>query len=517
MSTGAVELNPAQAAAFDAMCRRRHHVMANCGPGMGKTLLGIEIARACAAAGRAVLGTGSSDRVVANLVARGIEGANLQRVLSELKRMERGLKPTEHAKANAGLSALLTAIKSKRPSLLFIDECGLINAEMFDQLLSTLCAVDPGCFECSRVLLYMTGDFANQLPPVEGHAFIFSQMFAWIRSNTWFANLTQQHRFKEDGDVGKDVKMLLAAENRELEMYLGAHQRAYCAADCRWLAGLPTFVTSRQACELHIKNALDVLIDDRGMTAYVVSPPATHANSTASMTTEATFYRVDGWSSLVEVTTMGGPLKGTLEDGENVLIPNRHQCILYETFDVPESASATELLGTASVALGYRADADSEYEVVTVPLIHQKESVPCVTIRSVGFETEEGDPVLSCYLAFNAQGYEYPGTLAVGALGVNKQLPLSREALLVVATRTPDGPDKVLFHPALKLQHNSRSAFEAYRKQLVAFTPDSSGNGQSVATGKRPRVEEAAAGRPRGTARRRKEPDGLAGFLGRMS
>lgn len=515
MATG-VELNAGQQAAFEALCRRRHHVMANCGPGMGKTLLGIEIARSCAESGRVVLGTGSSDRVVANLVNRGIEGANLQRLLSELRRVERGHKPSEFATSHAGLSALLAAIKAGRPTMIFIDECGLINAEMFDQLLAVLCAVDSQCFERFRVLLYMTGDFANQLPPVEGKAFIFSQLFDWIRKNTWFAHLSEQHRFNAANGVCREVKMLLSAGNDELDMYLGAHQRAYRKADRRSLAMLKTFVTSRHACEEHIHNALRVLIDGQPVTVYTVTSPSSHANSTASMTTQARYYRVDGWVSIVEVTTMGGPLKGTSEDGEVVMIPNRHQCVLYEVFDVPESASATELNGKASVALGYRVDAEAEYEVVNVPLIHQKDSIPCVTLRSVGFETDDGDPILSCYLAFNAQGYEYPGVLAVGALDVDKQLPISREALLVVATRSPEGPAKVLFHPALKLQHSNRDAHRAYRNQLRLFTADPSGDGRTAVKEKRRPVEEAGAGRPRGRTQRVKESDDLSGFLGSM-
>lgn len=515
MATG-VELNAGQQASFDALCLRRHHVMANCGPGMGKTLLGIEISRFCAASGRVVLGTGSSDRVVANLVNRGIEGANLQRLLSELRRLERGRKPSEYAASHAGLSALLAAIKAGRPTMIFIDECGLINAEMFDQLLSVLCAVDSQCFERFRVLLYMTGDFANQLPPVEGKAFIFSHHFDWIRRNTWFAHLSEQHRFNGEGNVGKDVRMLLSAKNDELGMYLGAHQRAYRKVDRRSLARLPTFVTSRKACEEHIRNALRVLIEDRPCTEYTVTPPASHANSTASMTTEARYYCVDGWVTIVEVTTMGGPLKGTREDGEVVMIPNRHQCVLYDVFDVPSLASAADLDGKASVALGYRDNADAEYEVVTVPLIHQKESIPCVTLRSVGFENGDGEPILSCYLAFNAQGYEYPGVLAVGALDVDNQLPLSREALLVVATRTPEGPAKVLFHPAIKLQHTNQDAYRAYRKQLRLFTADPSGTGRTAAKEKRPLVEEAGAGKPQGRTQRAKGSDDLSGFLGSM-
>ena len=475
MSTG-VELNPAQGAAFEALVRRRHHVMVNCGPGMGKTLLGIDFAPALLPAMRSS-GPGARTAWSPTLWPGAFEGVNLQRLLSELRKIERGYQPSEFAKAHSGLMALLKSIKTERPVLIFIDECGLINAKMFDDLLAVLCAINPRCFgDALRAALH-DGRLCKPASPVEGDAFIFSHLFQWVRSNTWFAHLTQQHRFSETGNVGRDVQMLLAANNTELTMYLQAHQNAYRKADREWLAGLPTFVTSRQACEQHIRNALAVLIDGRQLSVNVVSPPATHANSTASMTTEATYYQVDGWVSMVEVTTMGGPLQGTTEDGETVLIPNRHQCVLYDVFDAAKEETACNLKGKAAASLGYRDDPDADYKVVTVPLIHEKDSTPCVTLRSVGFEDEAGDTVLSCYLAFNAQGYEYPGTLAVGALDVDRQLPLSREALLVVATRTPDGPAKVLYHPALKLQAGNKSKYEAYRRKLAEFTPDPRGVG----------------------------------------
>jgi hypothetical protein len=511
MATG-VELDPAQRGAVDALVRRQHHVMINGGPGMGKTTIGAEIARECVEKRVAFLATGSSDRVVANLVARGMPGANLQRLVSELRRLEQGRAPSEYAVCHDGLVALLAAVRAQKPAVIFIDECGLISAQSMDALLRHLFAANPVCFESRKVLLYMTGDFANQLPPVEGDAFIFSEHFSWIRGNTFFARLTEQHRFSAKRSVGMEVSALLAASDGELENYLKAHQRAYTKADKAWLAGRPTFVTSRQACEQHIRNATLLLIGDRQLTVHTVLPPAGKEGSTASLTCTATYYQASDWAALVEVTTMGGPLKCTNEEGGEVLLPNRHLCTLHALFDTPDECSATTLFNKATVSLGYRSDADADEEVVTAPLIHKKDGVPCVTVRSVGFED-----VLSCYLAYNAQGYEYPGTLAVGALDVDAQLPISREQLLMVATRTPEGPTSVLFNPALKLRRGNRDSHAEYRRQLAHFTPNSKGDGRSAAAGKRKLAPAEAAQRPREMSAppspTRARP-GLSGFLG---
>ena len=366
------------------------------------------------------------------------------------------------------------------------------------------------CFRDRKVVLYMTGDFANQLPPIEGNAFIFSSNFELLRENTYFPSLKRQHRF-DSGSVARDVAELLAAGDEDLEAYLKAQQRAYAGLSPARLARLATFLTSRRDCEEHIASALRVVYDGEHIPSFSVSPAGGHEGSTASTTTCATYWMIPDMTTLVEVTTMGGALKGESEDGDEVMVPNRHVCELLELYDVPEVANADELAGRASASLLYNE------EVVTVPLIHKLDGTNCVTLRMFG--CMDGDDILcEGHLAYNEQGYEYPGTLAVGTLESTEQRHLSRETLLVIATRTPLGPQHALFHPGMRLKRTNPKTHAAYRKQLALFTPHASGNGATMAKEKalpKRKAAEAAAPPPSSSkqARLREHPGSFLGSL----
>ena len=478
----------AQQEAVARMLERRHNVMVNCGPGTGKTYVMKLVHDGCPGIGAAFLATGSTDRVVGNLVARGMPGANLQRLESELDRLNNAKPMSPVARANEGLVEFLLALKKGSLVVLAIDECGLVSAELFDRIIKKLFELNPMCFRERRVLLYMTADFANQLPPIKSTPFIFSTAFYLIRPNTFFPLFRKQHRFG-GGAVAREVAGLLAADHTELEAYLKAQQRGYKALSPARLARLATFLVSRSDCEEHIANALRVAYDGEHIPSFTVAPAKGHEDSTKSETTRATYWMVPDMTTMVEVTTFGGALKGENEDGEEVSLPNRSVCELLELYDVPEEAGADSLAGKASASLMF------EGEVVTVPLIHKLDGVNCVTLRMCGCR-DDGDIICEAHVAYNEQGYEYPGTLAVGTLESTEQREIEREMLLVIATRTPLGPEEVLFHPGIRLKRSDPKKHAAYRNKLVHFTPDPSGSGttraKETAAPKRAAAEAAA-------------------------
>lgn len=499
----------AQRAAVSNVLALRH-VMANCGPGRGKTHISRMLHEEFASQGVPFLATGSSDRVVGNLVAKGLPGANLQRILAELGRMSNGLAISPVAQANEALVAFLAAVKRRNLVVLAIDECGLVSAQLFDALIAKLVKLNSACFRNRRVVFYMTADLANQLPPISGSPFIFSTTFRLIRDNTWFAYLTNQHRFGSS-NVGHDVADLLSAQDDELEQYLGAQKRAYQKLSPARLARLATFVTKRADVEQHIETALRVCFDGEPVPSYSVDPPAGHEGSTTSTMTRATYWMYPGMKTIVEVTTMGGGLDGTTEDGDKVSVPNRTACELLALYDVPEAARADKLAGKAVASILY------DGEVVAVPLIHKLEGVYCVTLRMMAMK-EDDDIVCEAHLACNEQGYEYPGTLAVGMLELGERRPMSRETILVIATRTPNGPQHVLFHPNTQLKRTDPTKHAAYRKQLASFTPHRSGDGTTMAAEKgRPKpAPAAAAGPPPSSSKRPRVEEHPGSFLGSL-
>lgn len=511
MAQSSSRADPTQQKAVEQLLKFRHHVMVNCGPGTGKTFVMEIICKRCAAINAAFLATGSSDRVVGNLVSRGgMGGATLQRISAELGRMNNALPMSSVARENADLVKFLLAVKCRKLAVLAVDECGLINSATFDGLIAKLVGINPLAFRDRRVLLYMTGDFANQLPPIEGNAFIFSTTFDLIRDNTYFPRFTKQHRFAQ-GTTERDVAELLSAEDSELEAYLKAQQRAYARLSPARLARLATFVTSRADCEKHIRHALCVCFDEEPIPSHTIMPAAGHTDSTASRTTAATYWLPKDMQTMVEITTMGGPLKGASEDGDDISVPNRHVCELVELYDVPEEAGADCLAGKAAAAILV------DGEVVTVPLIHKLDGVNCVTLRMVGVRDGD-DIVVEGHLAYNEQGYEYPGTLAVGTLGSTEPRHLSRETLLVIATRTPLGPQHAIFSPQIRLQRTNPTKYAAYRKQLALFTPHHSGSGLTMAAGTaapKPKREGAAL-QPLSLSKRARQPGNPGAFLGSL-
>lgn len=503
MSTGgAIELDPAQQAGVAAIGKRQH-VLVNCGPGMGKTSMMQAVAAMCAKLRWAFLGCASSDRAKNNLEQRGLDSANMARVLTELKRVADGKGPSAVAQAHAGLESYIRAVRGGRVAVLGIDECGLISAETFDLLVNRLRIINPRGFEARQFVLFLAGDFANQLPPVEGMPFIYSHVFSELRSNTFLPRLTKQHRFTAPGAM-MEVSHLLSAGNDELQQYLRAQSRAYQHTAPLTLATTPTFVPSRAECERHFANAVPIAFPTATGRSFRIEPSALVTRE-SSATTAASYVLFDGLVTSVEITTMGGPLEGKTEDGTSILIPNRAICTLFDLFDTPGSSAADKLAGKATAAVGYCPAGEAEESVVMVPLIHRRNGIDCVTLRMAACGNDDVGSV-ACTVLFNTQGYEIPGVLAVGAYGSEVQPALARVAIIMVATRTPDGITSVLFHPRIQLRKGNGAEDVAYRKQLSWFTASSTGSGRSEAAerrAKRPLPARGASATPRETAKRR--------------
>ncbi len=510
MAASSLEADPTQQGTVERLIKLKHHVMVNCGPGTGKTTVMKEISEECKRRRIAFLAAAFSDRAVGNLLARGMGGANLPRVLAELKRLETGSPMSPVARDNQALADFLRALKGRTPAVLAIDECGLVSAELFDAIVGRLVRLNPMCLRDRRILFYMTADFSNQLAQIEGNPFVFSRCFDLIRENTYFPRFTKQFRFGQ-GTTGRDVAELLAAADTELEAYLRAQQRAYSKLTPARLARLATFVISRIDCEQHIRHALAVCFDGEPIPSYTVTPATGYEESTASKTTAATYWMIDGMKTMVEVTTWGGALKGATEDGDEVLIPNRAVCELVQLYDVPEAAGADSLAGKATAAVIH------DDRVVTVPLVRKHLGINCVVLRTVGIH--DGDaPVVEGHVTYNAQGYEYPGTLAVGTLGSTEPRRIERETLLVIATRTPLGPQHALFSPQIHLKRTNPAVHAAYRKQLALFTPHQSGNGLTMAAGTaRPTPKRVGvAPRPASSSKRPRGDACPGAFLGSL-
>lgn len=460
-----------------------HHIMWNGGPGTGKTQVMVTAAARAKENGWGFLGTGSTDQVVGNLRNRGLLACNLQRLLVECKNVKNGWGVSTAGREIPGLKAFLAAfVAPKNRVVLAIDECGLVRSTLFDSVLRAMEDLRPGCFAERRALLYLTGDFANQLPPVGKEpeiAFVFSREFRKIRENTFFPYMTKQYRFDTEAQA-REVAELLAASDRELQLYLRAQQWGYRRCSAAALAKLPTFTISRRDCEDHHEAALQLSAPDAQHERYVVQPATGHEGSTESATTRATYYVSSEFTSVVEVTTMGGALGAKTEEGDEVSIPNRHACELLQLFDCPAEATADALVGRGSASLLYRAQPDDDGVVVTVPLVHKLDEVACVTLRTQRCFADD-ETLSACYVAFNEQGREHPGRLVFGCLGCTGERQIPREALLVVATRTPLGPTETLFHPNVVLKAANAKEQAAYWKQLGYFTPDPSGNGRTTA------------------------------------